>query len=93
MDYDLVDTGVHVSDTFISIVFDGTFHPASFDDSQIERDYTVMPYFDPNGRHLQVLVSEYSMNSILKTIIDSDFISYNHTLSSDEMESLISDFE
>jgi len=33
------------------------------------------------------------MQSILKTIVDSDFLEYNKTLSSDEIESVISDFE
>jgi hypothetical protein len=92
MDYSLIDKGVHISDDFISIVFDGTFHPASFDDSSITRDYSTMPYYDPLGRHLQVLFSEYSMKSILKTVVDSNLIQYNSTLSSDEIESLISDF-
>jgi len=93
MDYSLVDKGVHICDTFISVILDGTFHSASFDDSKIVRDYSAMPYFDPKGRHLQVLISEYSFQSILKTVIDSNLISYNHTLTSDEISSLISDFE
>ena len=51
-DYSLTDVGVHVGGDFNSAVFDGTFHPASFDDSHITRDYSSIPYFDPNGKQV-----------------------------------------
>jgi len=52
-----------------------------------------MPYYQQDGRHLQILISEYSMKSILKTIVDSNVIKYNKTLSMDEISSLIEDFD
>ena len=84
---------MHVGGDFISAVFDGTFHPASFDDTRIVRDFSSIPYFDGNGKQVQLLISEYSMNTILKTIIDLDYINGNKTFNSDEIQSIVPDFE
>ena len=69
-DYSMIDEGIHINDDFLTIIFDGTCHPAGQDDSDVQRDYTKMPLYDPNGKALQVLVSEYSLDSVLKSIID-----------------------
>ena len=52
VDYSLVDEGVHVTDKFISVIFDGTFHKIGIDDSKIQRTYNNLPYYEENGRNL-----------------------------------------
>jgi hypothetical protein len=43
---------VVVNDDFISIVFDGTCHPADQEDDFSVRKYTKMPNYDPDGKEL-----------------------------------------
>ena len=52
-----------------------------------------MPYFEKNGKELQILVSEYSLYTILKSVIDLHYLKYNTTVTSDAIQSIISDFE
>ena len=52
IDYSLVDEGVHVTDKFISVVFDGTFHKIGIDVPDIKRTYNELPYYETNGRNL-----------------------------------------
>ena len=51
-----------------------------------------MPLYDESGREVQILISEYSVNTILRSIIDCDYIEYERVLSSDEITSIIEDF-
>jgi hypothetical protein len=92
-DYNLADDGIHITDDYFSIIFDGTCHEAGIPYDSIVRSYSSMPYFDPNGHSLQIMLSEYSIGSVLKTIIDSKFVSYNFTTNSDQITAVISDFE
>jgi hypothetical protein len=46
----LVDEGLYISDDFLTIIFDGTVHPADKEDSALTRNYSKMPYFDPEGK-------------------------------------------
>ena len=50
---------------------DGTFHPLGVDENSIERYYSNLPFYKnkAEAKDVQVLVSEYSMNTILKTMI------------------------
>ena len=52
-----------------------------------------MPLYDVNGREIQVIISEYSLNTILKSVIELDYIQYEKYLTSDEITSIIEDFE
>lgn len=52
-----------------------------------------MPFYESNGRELQVLVSEYSMNTILRSMISLDVLDYEDYLTSDQILALIEDFE
>jgi hypothetical protein len=93
VDYMLVDDGIHVSEDFISSIVDGTFHPIGVNDSSIERNFNTMPLYESNGRELQVLISEYSMNTVLRSMIDLDKLDYEDYLTSDQILALIEDFE
>jgi hypothetical protein len=52
-----------------------------------------MPYFRPQGNDFQIMVSEYSIESLLKAYIDGNELKFNTTLSSETVGSLINDFE
>ena len=53
-----------------------------------------MPYYDATGRELQVIVTEYTINTILKSIVELDWFSYERNMTSEEITSiLIPDFE
>jgi hypothetical protein len=93
VDYSLVNEGIHVSDKFISTVLDGTFHPIDEVDASITREYQEMPLYDVNGREVQALISEYSLNTILRSVIELDYVQYEKIMTSDEITSIIEDFE
>ena len=48
--------------------------------------------YDVNGREVQVLISEYSLNCILTSLIKLDYLKYEKILTSDEISSIIEDF-
>lgn len=93
VDYSLVNEGIIISDNFISTVNDGTFHPIGMNESSLVREFSEMPLYDLNGREVQVLISEYSLNTIIKSVIELDYVQYEKYLSSDEITSIIEDFE
>lgn len=92
-DYRLTDDGVHITDNSLSVIFDGTCHPANEDHKHIKRNYNNMPVFDPQGNQLQIFIGEYAMTSFLETVVDLHYLKYNTSMSSDQIESIIEDFE
>jgi hypothetical membrane protein len=53
-----------------------------------------VPYNDRSGRSLQVILTEYTINTILKSIVELDWFSYERNMTSDDISSMIiSDFE
>jgi len=52
-----------------------------------------MPFYRPQGNDFQIMVSEYSIESLLKAYIDGNELKFNATLSSEEVGALINDFE
>ena len=93
IDYSLVGEGIHVSDNFISTILDGTIHKIGEDEASITKEFQSMPLYDVSGREVQILISEYSVNTILRSLIELDYIEYERVLSSDEITSIIEDFE
>lgn len=50
IDYNLVKEGIKVTDKFVSVLYDGTYYPSSYNEAQIQainRDYDYMPFFRP----------------------------------------------
>ena len=95
VEYKLVDDGVNVCDDFLSVIVDGTFHPLEVDENSIERYYSNLPFYKnkAEAKDVQVLVSEYSMNTILKTMIQLDTFLDDTWLDIEEITALIEDFE
>ena len=52
-----------------------------------------MPFFRPQGNDFQIMVSEYSIEYLLKAFIDGNSLKFNTTVSSETVGSLINDFE
>ena len=65
---------------------------ASIPDTQ-SRTYSQMPYYDPNARDMQIFVSEYSISTVLKTVVDSDYIKFTEYLNDDNINGIIPDFD
>ena len=92
VDYSLVEQGIMVFDKFISVVLDGTFHQVNQHDTMMNMTYNKMPYYLEDGREMQVLVSEYSLNSILSSAVQLDLYNYTYIVDSDKIEMLVPDF-
>ena len=74
------------------MAIDGTFHPIAQRPSE-ERAYNTLPYYRSDMGNIQLLISEYSVNTMLNTIIDLDLLSYNTSITYAELSILISDFD
>lgn len=68
--YSLVGDGVYVSSEYISMVLDGTVHLVN-DTNFSEKDkvYTKMPLHDRDASEIQMMISEYTLNSALFTAV------------------------
>lgn len=80
------------------MVLDGTVHPfnATHDDKTIQTlgDFQTLPFYLSNGRELQLVVSERTINSMGLSIIQDDMLHSTRSMTSDEIEAtLIPDFE
>lgn len=77
---ELVGDQIHITDDFISFQFDGTVHTIGEEES-FDRKFNKMPFYDKNGGEFQVLISEYTVNTIMRSVVELDLFSYNQTLS------------
>lgn len=95
LNYSLVDEGVHVSDSFVSAVFDASFHPANSTHGEKTHvnDFNNLPFYEKKGRDLQVMVSEHTINSLLISVVELNVIKYGMNFTSDQIQSIIADFE
>ena len=101
VDFDLVGEGVHISDRYISTIFDGTFYPmhigtlpvpAEDSGAQAVRGYNYLPYYMNNGRDMQVMLSEYSINVMLKSIIANDWVHVTKSVPLSQLGTVLPDF-
>lgn len=93
VNYKLVDEGIYVSDDFLSVVFDGSFEQIGTHHSIAPKQFDAIPYFKSGGRDLQMFFSEQTVNSIMRTVIMGNFKKPEKILTSDEITSIIEDFE
>lgn len=52
-----------------------------------------MPVFRADGNIVQVFFSEYSLNTLVRTLIDINWFEYTVYETSDNIEALLQDFE
>jgi len=81
VDYSFVDEGIVVTNDYISLLFDGTFKSAQTNatSSSSNKRYTRMPLHDPDGAEIQLMISEYSLNSMLLTAVDLNVMSFENS--------------
>ena len=80
VDYSFVDEGIVVTNDYISLVFDGTFKSAQSNaTSSAMKRYTRMPLHDPDGAEIQLMISEYSLNSMLLTAVDLNIMKFENS--------------
>ena len=83
LDYQVVPGGLKVSQQFVSVAFDGTFKRTDEETALMKKEYNVLPFFVPGGHDFQVFISEYSLNSVLNSFVNSKKLLYNTTINSD----------
>lgn len=65
IDYSFVGQGVAVTDEYFSVILDGTVSSVQHKNVSATKKYTKMPLHDPDGAEVQMMISEYSLNSML----------------------------
>ena len=95
IDYSLVNDAIVVTDEYFSIVMDGSVYLANTTEpAQKAKQYTTMPPHEADGAEVQLLVSEYTLNSMLLTAVELNLLNYtNSDSSSANIEMLINNFE
>lgn len=71
-----------MTDDYISMVFDGTISAVKGNNNittPLLKKYTRMPLHDPDGAEIQLMISEYSLNSMLLTAVDLDVIKFENS--------------
>jgi hypothetical protein len=73
---------------------DGTFY-SKFGKEQPddEKQYNEMPMYSNDSWEIQTYLSEYSINSLLNAVIDTEMYSYTFSTNSDNIDSLVDNFE
>ena len=92
LDYEVVPGGLKVSQEFVSVAFDGTFYRTDENTPSMKKEYNVLPFYVSGGHDFQVFISEYSLNSVLNSFVNSKKLLYNTTITSDQVEGVIDDF-
>lgn len=95
IDYALVNEGIVVTDTYFALVMDGTVHLANATEpAQKAKTYSTMPAHEADGAEVQLLVSEYSLNTMLLTAVELNLLNYtNSDQNSASIEMLMNNFE
>jgi len=67
IDYRFLGDGIYVTDDFFSVTMDGTVTATSTlnENRTQSKKYSKMPLHDSDGAEIQIMVSEYTMNTIL----------------------------
>lgn len=95
IDYALVNEGIVVTDTYFALVMDGTVYLTNTTEpAQKAKSYSTMPAHETDGAEVQLLVSEYSLNSMLLTAVELNLLNYtNSDQNSASIEMLMNNFE
>lgn len=94
IDYALVGQGIVIEEKFISVLMDGTTHPSSKPHKdEKDKNFNMMPVHVDEGQPIQVLLSEYVLNSFMISVVDLEWYEYSFNFKSDNVEAIIKDFE
>ena len=94
IDYQLVGEGVHVTDDYVSLIMDGTFHSIRSDADEKWEDEgdSEHLYASPLPLHLddqgsaQVFISDYTLNSLVNAAIDLDWFNFERMFHADDID-------
>ena len=81
IDYRLLGEGIYVTNEYLSVIMDGTVTATSeIGKNNGPKDkYTKMPLHDTDGAEIQVLVSEYTLNTVLQTAVDLNVVEFSNS--------------
>lgn len=100
VDYQLVGDGIIVTDDYLSLIMDGTFHSVKGDDiideeheNEEKHQYmSSLPYNVAERGPAQVMISDYTMNSLINTSLDLQWYDFTQQLKGDAVNNYISQF-
>ncbi len=92
MDLALTGNGVVITDHWMAVPLEGTFHPENIPEP-ITKALNSMPLYREDGNIVQIFFSEYSLNTILTSVIELNWFNYTMVQTSDNVDAIIDDFE
>ena len=92
IDYGLLPNGIIVTNDYVSVVTDGTFHLPG-ESEPTHKQYTKMPVHVDGAQELQIMISEYSINQILANMVRNDVFHYDTNQTSDNVDAIVTEFE
>lgn len=94
VDYNLLPPGIITSEDYIAVLIDGTFHLEGEEHEVGHLDhFNEIPIFQPQGKLVQIVVSDYVLNTVIHSIIELNWYSYSIHQNSDAIDAFIQGFE
>jgi len=97
VDFSLVGDEIEITDEYISLILDGTFHAAStegqmsYDDQEGPRPE--LPTYRNDREPSQLIISDYAMNSLMQATMDLGWWDITKPTRSQDIESYLKGFE
>ena len=79
IDYQLVGEGVIVTDDYLALIMDGTFHSVRegyHEDDEKPQYMSPMPYHRNDRGPAQVMISDYTMQSMINASLDLNWFDF-----------------
>lgn len=95
IDFQLVDEGIRVTDDYMAMVMDGTFHQVmmGWDYSQHESEYmSAMPFHNEERGAAQVMISDYTIQSLINSSLDLQWYDFEYKATGDDVNNYIKGF-
>ena len=99
IDYELVQTGIKITDTHFTMKIDGTFSPLLSDEDAEKHEFVYHEYMSPvplyrdDRGEAQIMISDYTINSLVKSSIDLNWLESTQTLNGDAIGKYIHGFD
>ncbi len=99
IDYQLVGDRIIVTDDYLSLIMDGTFHqvegdgPVDEHENEEKHEYlSLLPYNIAERGPAQVMISDYTMNSLINTSLNLKWYDFTQELKGDAINNYIDSF-
>ena len=99
LDYRLIGDGIVVTDDRLTLIMDGTFRSLLHDgihhmDANEEHEYsTPLPLYVEGRGPAQIIVSEYSMNTLLEAAFELNWFDFEKTMNGDALANYLAGFD